>query len=111
MEPNKKEFRQLDPIKISMTGLDMFMKKYHRNKGITSLTERLRVLEALSENREVPESDKKDMSEILKTLGKIANCNLCHEEINWDKKEGLYTINPVETARHSSCHLKNHGTN
>ena len=107
------EFRILDPIKIKMAWLDKFMKDYGVKENAT-YKERLERLELLSKDKNTPESDKKDMTKILKTLGKIANCNLCHQEINWDKQEGLYNINPTETARHETCHekaekVKNHG--
>ena len=103
------DLRILDPIKISMVGLDMFMKKYEKNKNITSLIERMRVLEALSESRDVSEADKENMKGILEDLNKIMTCNLCHKEINWDKNEGLYAIQPEVSGRHNSCHIKNYG--
>lgn len=69
-------------------------------------SERLGWLKKLSEDKDtVEEQDKKDMKKILKTLDKIANCNLCHKKINWDEKgEGVYNLEPTETARHKSCH-------
>ena len=107
------EFRILDPIKIKMAWLDKFMKDY-RVKENATYKERLERLELLSKDKNTPEEDKKDMMGILETLAKIANCNLCHKVINWDNQEGLYNINPTETARHKSCHEKaeekeNHG--
>lgn len=100
------EFRQLDPIKIAMMGLDMFLKDYGVRKE-TTYSKRLERLRLLSKDITISESDKKDMIKILNTLGKISNCDLCYKEINWDKKEEvLYKINPTETARHKSCHEK-----
>lgn len=110
---NKEEFRILDPIKISMTGLSMFIKKYGVRENAT-LTHRLERIEQLSKEASVPESAKKDMKSILEDLNKIMKCELCHKEINWDKgdlskgemSQGIYSIEPTINARHTSCHKK-----
>ncbi|CAI2161367.1 10310_t:CDS:2 [Funneliformis geosporum] len=97
--------RILDPIKISMGGLSMFVGKYKIGEDI-GLKEKLKKLELLSKDDKTPKKDKEHIESILRDLGEIKNCNLCSEEINWDKNEGLYRIQPEISARHQSCHKK-----
>lgn len=97
-------FRMLDPIKIAWTGLNHFINVYGVKEKAT-YKERLERLELLSKDKNTPKSDKEQINSILKTLGKIATCDLCHKEIIWDKQKGV--SNPLtETARHLDCHKK-----
>ena len=74
-------FRVLDPIKVSLTGLSYFLQTY-KVKENASLVERLERLELLSKDKNTPENDRKSMKSILEDLNKIMTCDLCHKEIN-----------------------------
>jgi hypothetical protein len=71
----------LDPIKISMNGMDMFIKKYSFEDH-SPLSKRLERLKVWSEDEKTPKNEREQMKDILETLNKIKHCDLCHKEIN-----------------------------
>ena len=98
-------YLQLDPIKIAWTGLNHFISVYKVKENAT-YRDKIDRLRLLSKDENTPEKDKEDMLDILKKLDKIANCNLCHKEINWGKERGMVNDHKETTARHYSCHEK-----
>lgn len=97
--PNK--MRILDPVKISLVGLDLFLP--NAKSSLSSLTDRLKLLELLSKDIATPEYERKNMKNILENLNKILTCASCHKEIDWDKNEGVYIVQPEISGKHKTC--------